>query len=223
MINRLSALWLRRVPEVSGLFLLAAAANGAVFWDETLQGDLSNNQNAPSSNPLVSPWTAGTYTVQGTVNASGDFQDWLTFTVQSGFQLSAITLGAYASAEDIAFTGFGSGSTFPGNSGVAGSYVGYTHFGTAAGGPTVGSDLLAAMDAGSAGAQGFTAPLGAGNYTFVIQVADAIPTAYRFDYQVTAVPEPSSAAAIGGLLCAGYFLRRRWMKAREAAHSPSVS
>ena len=216
MINR-SAHWLRRLPEVFGLSLLAAAANGAVFWDETLQGDLSNNQNAPSSNPLLTPLTAGTYTVGGTVNGSTDFQDWLTITIQGGFQLSSVTLGLYTSANTISFTGVGTGTSFAGSPGVAGSYLGYTHFGSGVPGATAGEDVLPDMGAG-AGSTGFTPPLGAGSYTFLIQEASPTATTYRFDYQITPIPEPSAGIAVG-LLCAGFFFHRRWSKARAAANS----
>ena len=215
MINQ-SALWLRRLPEMFGLFLLAAAANGAVFWDESLQGDLSNDQAVPTS-PSLTPLTAGTYTVGGIVNGTGDRRDWFTMTIQGGFQLSSVILGVYSSANTISFTGVGTGTSFAGNPDVAGSYLGWTHFGSGVPGATAGEDVLPDMGLG-AGSTGFTPPLGAGSYTFLIQETSPTPTTYRFDYQITPIPEPSAGIAVG-LLCAGYFFHRRWSKARAATNS----
>jgi hypothetical protein len=115
---------------------------------------------------------------------------------------------AYSSSDAQGFTGFQVGSTFPGSPFTAGSYAGYAHFGTGATNPstpvsTVGVDLLPLMANPSvaAGATGFTAPLGPGNYTFLIQQLGGA-TSYEFDATVTAVPEPGSLClmAVGGLL-----------------------
>lgn len=129
-------------------------------------------------------------------------------------QLSTDVLAAYTSNDAQGFTGFQAGSSFVGNAETTPSaYLGYAHYGTGAtngGVPTnvVGDDLLALManPTVAAGAQGFTDPLSAGTYTFLIQQLGAA-TSYQFDFGVTAVLEP----AVMNTLVAGLALlgRRR--------------
>ena len=102
------------------------------------------------------------------------------------------------------------------------SYAGYAHFGFAATNPdqnpvpasTVGLNLLPLMANPSfaPGATGFTPPLAAGTYTFLIQQGDPVTTGYRFNMTVrsVSVPEPGSSLCLlgmGGL--AILVLRRR--------------
>ena len=114
----------------------------------------------------------------------------------------------YGSEDDQGFTGFQSGSSFAGDEFVAGSYAGYAHFGTAATNPdgtppssTVGVDLLPLMANPSfaPGATGFTPPLAAGTYTFLIQQGDTATTSYQFDMNVRSVPEPGSSLCLLGM------------------------
>jgi hypothetical protein len=184
------------------------SARAATLWNESINGDLSNNQAAPNAFTLGN----GVNSVIGTVGAA-DSQDWIALTVPAGFNLSSVVLTAYTSADAQGFTGFQIGSSFAGSPFVAGSYAGYSHFGTGAQNgslpPTnlVGQNLIPIMadnspSGTSAGAAGFTQPLGAGAYTFLLQQLGA-STAYQFDYNVTAVPEPtvlSLASCICGLL-----------------------
>src|SRR5207302_3789970 len=108
-------------------------------------------------------------------------------------------------------TGFQFGSSFPGGVGsefLAGSYAGYAHFGTGATNPstplsTVGVDLLPLMADPSfaPGTTGFTPPLAAGTYTFLIQQGDPSTTGYRFNMTVrpVQVPEPGSSLCLLGM------------------------
>ena len=99
------------------------------------------------------------------------------------------------------------------DSNTTSSYLGYAHYGTGATNPAgapatnlVGDDLLA-LEANStvaAGASGFSDPLQAGTYTFLIQQLGAT-TNYQFDFDVTSVPEP---AALGLAALVPLFLRR---------------
>jgi hypothetical protein len=60
------------------------------------------------------------------------------------------------------------------------------------------------------GAIGFTPPLGAGTYTFLIQQGNPVTTSYQFDMTLRAVPEPGSSLLLlvmGGL--AIFALQRR--------------
>jgi hypothetical protein len=197
--------------------LLAAAPAKAIIFDEAVSGDLSNNQAAPTALTL----TAGSNSVIGVVNGfdNGDGQDWVSFTIPTGFVMTSYVNSKYGSTDDQGFTGFQSGSSFSGDPFVAGSYAGYAHFGTGATNPdgtppvsTVGVDLLPLMANPSfaPGATGFTPPLHAGTYTFLIQQGDNETTSYQFDMTVRSVPEPGSSLCLlvlGGL--AIFALRRR--------------
>jgi len=199
--------------------LLAAAPAKATIYDEAVSGDLSNNQLAPTALTL----TLGSNSVIGTVNGfppgGSDPQDWVSFTIPTGFVMTSYVNSKYGSTDDQGFTGFQSGSSFSGDPFVAGSYAGYAHFGTGATNPlppssTVGVDLLPLManPSFSVGATGFTRPLAAGTYTFLIQQGDPATTSYQFDMTVrsVSVPEPGSSLCllgVGGL--ATLALRRR--------------
>ncbi len=199
---------------VFATILLIAAPALATNYSESSSGDLSNSQTVPTTLAL----TSGSNVVTGTVNGSTDSQDWIAVTVPAGFQLSHYVNTIYSApgggppADAQGFTGFDFGANFGADSPfTAGSYAGYSHFGTGAtnggvnGGvatTTVGVDLFGAqymrnnVTGGSAeGATGFTAPLPAGSYTFLIQqLGNSI--AYGFDFQVTAVPEPGSVLLV---------------------------
>jgi hypothetical protein len=195
--------------------LLAAAPAKATIYDEAVSGDLSNDKAAPTALTL----TPGSNSVIGTVNGfgNGDPQDWVSFTIPAGFVMTSYVNSKYGSEDDQGFTGFQSGSSFSGDEFVAGSYAGYAHFGTDAdngggSGSTVGVDLLPLMANPSfaPGATGFTPPLAAGTYTFLIQQGDTATTSYQFDMNVRSVPEPGSSLCllgVGGLAILA--LRRR--------------
>jgi len=170
-----------------------------ILWDESTDGDLSNDQSAPNAFTLEN----GVNSVIGNVGI-GDTQDWIALTVPTGFALTSVVLAAYVSTDLQGFTGFQAGSSFIGSAFVAGSYAGYAHVGTGAQNGMlprmnlVGQDLIPLMadnspGGTSSGAAGFTQPIGAGTYTFLIQQQGA-STAYQFDYDVTPVPEPATLA-----------------------------
>ena len=198
--------------------LLAAAPAKAIIFDEAVSGDLSNNQLAPTALTL----TAGLNSVIGTVNGfppGTDAQDWVSFTIPTGFVMTSYVNSGYVSADDQGFTGFQVGSSFSGDPFSAGSYAGYAHFGFAATNPdgtppssTVGVDLLPLMANSSfaPGTTGFTPPLHAGTYTFLIQQGNAVNTSYQFDMTLRAVPEPGSSLCLLGMgVLATFALRRR--------------
>src|SRR5262249_45204973 len=155
--------------------LLCAASAPAATWNEGVNGDLSNNQLAPT--PLA--LTLGSNSIIGSVNGSTDSQDWIALTVPARSVMTTYVNSAYNSPSDVqGFTGFQFGSTFPGSPFAASSYAGFAHFGTGAnnngvnGGAaqtTVGVNLLPAPYMADAttvaqGATGFTPPLGPGTY-----------------------------------------------------------
>jgi PEP-CTERM motif-containing protein len=198
--------------------LLAAAPAKATIYDEAVSGDLSNDKAAPTALTL----TPGSNSVIGTVNGfppGTDAQDWVSFTIPAGFVMTSYVNSKYGSEDDQGFTGFQSGSSFSGDEFMAGSYAGYAHFGTGATNPdgtppssTVGVDLLPLMANPSfaPGTTGFTPPLKAGTYTFLIQQGNPVTTSYQFDMTLRAVPEPGSSLLllVMGVL-AIFALRRR--------------
>ena len=189
--------------------LLVASPAKAIIFDEAVSGDLSNNKATPTALTL----TPGSNSVIGTVNGfgNGDPQDWVSFTIPTGFVMTSYVNSKYGSEDDQGFTGFQVGSSFSGDEFTAGNYAGYAHFGTGATNPdgtppssTVGVDLLPLMANPSfaPGATGFTPPLAAGTYTFLIQQGDPSTTSYQFDMTVRSVPEPGSSLCLlvlGGL------------------------
>jgi hypothetical protein len=116
--------------------LLATTPAKAIIFDEGVSGDLSNNKTTPTALTL----TPGSNSVIGTVNGfgKGDPQDWVSFTIPTGFVMISYVNFKYDSTDDQGFTGFAFGSSFPG--GVdsefdAANYAGYAHFGTQAQNP----------------------------------------------------------------------------------------
>jgi uncharacterized repeat protein (TIGR01451 family) len=159
----------------------------SVLWNEGTNGDLSNNQAAPTPLTLA----LGTNSIIGTVGTP-DNQDWVTLHVPTGMSLSSLVLASYASTDSQGFLGVQQGTSFSGSTLNPASYLGYVHYGTGATNGTlpptnlVGSDLLPLMGDTSlaSGSQGFTPPLGSGDYTFLIQQLGAT-TNYQFDFVTT--------------------------------------
>ena len=175
--------------------LLTVAPAKATIYDEAVSGDLSNDKGAPTALTL----TPGLNSVIGTVRGT-DHQDWVSFTIPTGFVMTSYVNSKYVSTDDQGFTGFQFGSSFSGDDFTPGSYAGYAHFGFAANNPdtgppssTVGVDLLPLMANPSfaPGATGFTPPLAAGTYTFLIQQGGVATTGYQFDMTVS----PAAALA----------------------------
>lgn len=201
--------------------MLAAAPAKAVIYNEATSGDLSNDKGAPTALTL----TPGLNAVIGTVNGfgNGDPQDWVSFTIPTGFVMISYVNARYTSSDDQGFTGFAFGSTFPSGTDsefVAGNYAGFAHFGIEATNPdgtpgvsTVGVNLLPLMadSTFAPGAAGFTPPLGAGTYTFLIQQGDDETTGYRFNMFVrpVAVPEPGSSLCLLAMGSLGILALRR--------------
>src|SRR5439155_5158999 len=171
--------------------LLAAAPAIATIYDEAVSGDLSNDKGAPTALTLMPGLNSVIGTVNGFPPGGSDPQDWVSFTIPTGFVMISYVNAKYVSTDDQGFTGFQFGSSFSGDEFVAISYAGYAHFGTEATNPndnptpssTVGVNLLPLMADPSfaPGTTGFTPPLAAGTYTFLIQQGDPSTTGYRFN------------------------------------------
>jgi hypothetical protein len=186
------------------VLFLSAVTNGATAWNEGVNGDLSENQAAPSLVSLVN----GSNTVTGSLRPTPatDGQDWLAITIPSLLSLSQLTNTAYVGDGNM-FTGMQNGSSFVGSPGVASSYNGYTHINAG----TIGTNVLPGMGT-AAGAVGFTPPLGPGTYTFLFQQTGSTATSYGFDFVV--VPEPASFTMLILSGAALFGNRRRGMLTR---------
>jgi hypothetical protein len=198
--------------------LLTVAPAKAIIYNEAVSGELSKDPFTPTALTL----TPGLNSLIGTVVASS--QDWVSFTIPAGFVMTSYVNSKYVSTDDQGFTGFQFGSSFLGDELTAGSYAGYAHFGFAANNPdgnpvaasTVGVDLLPLMANPNfaPGATGFTAPLAAGTYTFLIQQGPGGTIRYQFDMTVTPAVTPrlgniSTRASVqtgDGVIIAGFIL-----------------
>jgi hypothetical protein len=197
-------------PVVVCALLAAAPAKAGTIYKESVSGDLSDNKAAPTALVLK----AGLNSISGTVAGFPEFggtdpQDWVSITIPTGFVMTSYVNAKFVSGDGQGFTGFQSGSSFSGDEFVEGSYAGYAHFGTAANNPdsnpvtssTVGLNLLPLMANPSfaPGATGFTPPLGAGTYTFLIQQGDPVTTRYQFNIALRSVPEAGSSLCLLGM------------------------
>jgi hypothetical protein len=201
---------------VTASLFSASLGLASVIWNSATNGALSENPAVPTAFTL-SPGTNSIISVVGGGSGeTGINQNWVNVTVPAGFDLSNYVLAAYSSTDAQGFTGFQAGTSFAGGESAVNttaSYLGYTHYGTGATNGTlpptnlVGDDLLPLManPSLSPGATGFTPPVPAGSYTFLIQQLGAT-TNYQFDFDVAAVPEPSS---LGLIALAPLIMRRR--------------
>src|SRR6266446_3052138 len=189
--------------------LLATAPAKATIYNEAVSGDLSNDKAAPTALTLTPGFNSVIGTVAGFPQFGGtDPQDWVSFTIPTGFVMTSYVNARYNSSDDQGFTGFQFGSSFLLDEFTAGSYAGYAHFGTGATNPdasppssTVGVNLLPLMADPSfaPGTTGFTPPLAAGTYTFLIQQGNPVTTNYRFNMAVRPVPGPGSSLCLLGM------------------------
>src|SRR5690348_17159745 len=202
--------------------LLTTAVTKATIYKEAVSGDLSDDKANPTALTLTPGFNSVSGTVAGFPPEGTDPQDWVSFTIPTGFVMISYVNARFVAGDGQGFTGFQAGSSFSGDEFVEASYTGYAHFGTAAQNPdtnpttssTVGVNLLPLMadPTFAPGTTNPTFPLGAGTYTFLIQQGDPTITHYQFNMTVrpVAAPEPGSSLcllAIGSL--ATLALRRR--------------
>jgi hypothetical protein len=189
------------------IFVLACGAcahmTGAIIYNESVSGDLSNSGLTPTGLTVAN----GSNQVFGTTGAgtAGVDRDYFTFTVPAGLQLASITLlpGTMVGGAS-SFIGVEAGNqvTLPTNATVANGLLGWDHYTTS----EINTNILATLAIPANGSSGFTPPLGAGSYSFWVQDFNAGPLAYGFDFNVAAaaVPEPGAGwLLVAGLLLAG--------------------
>lgn len=181
------------------------AASAMEVWDESIDGDLSSDPNAPT--PLF--LSLGSNLVHGSVVAPGDVRDYVTFTIPSGQALAGLDLLLY---EDVVSGGPGNTGYHAINAGATSlvpdfangsSFLGGDHV-TAA---DVGTDRLPDLAAAILAGTGFTIPLGPGTYSYLIQQTGPPLTGYTLDFVL--VPEPSTAMLVAVGLAGVGRLRRR--------------
>jgi hypothetical protein len=187
---------------------LMSGAQAATAWDETVSGDLANVGTAPTAVSLV----LGSNLVTGTTGRSAAGvvdRDYFTFTLPAGWQLDSLTLlqgTTFLGPSGLGFIGVQAGPQVTVNptGGSATGLLGWWHYRE----EDVGTDILPFIGFGD-GATGFIGPLPAGTYAFWIQETATGSAAYRFDFNVSAVPEPSSALFLLAGLAGLGLLRRR--------------
>jgi PEP-CTERM motif len=191
-----------RIFPVAALLFLSVAGHAAIVWSENINGDLSSNPAAPT--PIT--FQLGSNIISGSVFTGTDTRDYITFTLAPGFELVSLRLLMYddlnTGTPNDGNTGFhainlGSTSFIP-DASTAGFFLGGYHLD-----PPVGVDLLPVLALGVTGGPGhagtgFTVPLEAGTYSYLVQQTGPQLTGYSIEFNV--VPEPSSVVLIlGGL------------------------
>lgn len=181
---------------------------GAASYSESVDGDLSGTPAAPTA------WTldvgANNLTGRaGLIAGTSDYDyDLVAITIPAARQLNSIELTHYENVDPFGFgfIGIQVGSPWLDTVGpaVSGAFLmGYTHIE-----PVLeGGDVLSKMQEHSADPP-FPIPLGPGTYSLLIQDIE-LAYDYTMTFNVSGVPEPSSAAllALGGIM--GWRCRQR--------------
>lgn len=178
---------------LAGLIANSGGANAVSVWDETVNGDLSSDPLTPTTINFA----AGDNEISGSVQASGDTRDYFTFTLLAGQQLVGIELLNYTDLNTLGpgnrgFHAINAGATsfIPGG-GTAGNFLGGDHL------DATDVDLLSNLAAATLAGTGFSSPLGAGTYTYLVQQTGPQLTGYEINFQVVPLPAmwPLFAAA----------------------------
>ncbi len=196
-----------RLLALMAVLTTAHMVQAATAWDENLDGELSSDPLAPTSVIFAD----GVNTVSGSVTSLNDVRDYLTFTIPTGHQLVGILLQSYMDLDtggpgNRGFYAISDGATsaIPGGT-TSGSFLGGAHLDPLA----PGTDLLALLATDSLTGTGVSAPLGAGEYTFLVQQTGPQLTGYQLDFIVAPIPVPAAVWLFGSALVGLGALRRR--------------
>ena len=136
----------------------------AIAWNESVNGDLSNDPGAPT--PVM--FELGGDIVIGSVGAPEDTRDFLTFTVEPNQRFVSLSLLSYSfdNGDLVAFHALNEGPTsYIPDVDTADNFLGGNHLEFSDSGRDLLPDLAMAPLAGT----GFDVPLGPGTYSYVIQ------------------------------------------------------
>lgn len=188
----------------------------AGHWDESLQGEASDDRWAPTLLLFDVAGTAangetGHNVVSGRIgrDASGVVdRDYFRFVVPEGFALAELRVGQQTQFGGAgSFIGLAAGAVMPvpADATTAAGLLGWR----VAGPLDRGSNVLDDMASSGNGASGFAGTLGAGEYSVWLQELAAGSFVYRYNFVLSPVPEPASItlAALG--LCLLRRVKRR--------------
>ena len=178
-----------RLLSIAAFFLLSPSVQAVIVWNETINGDLSSNPAVPTR--IV--FQLGSNIINGSVFTGSDTRDYITFTLAADQKLVSLRLLLYDNLDTPAAndgnTGFNAinlgATSFIPDATTAGLFLGASHVN-----PPVNVDLLPVLAAAPAAGTGFTAPLGAGTYSYLIQQTGPQRDGYSLEFNIT--PEPSS-------------------------------
>ncbi len=204
--KRFNLIWL--LPFVLLSQTLSVGLGGLV-WDEfSAQGDLSGSNTAPTSLTFV----GGPNTVRGSTISSPIDRDFFKITIGPGQTLDTVILRAYTPATSPttqrSFFAVGFGSTIASISSaspdVNGNLIRQSD---------VNTDVLDNLGLAGQTGNGFTGPLGPGDYTFWFQETAVNINNYEFEFNISPVPEPSSLMLLAvGLIASGNVFGRNRKK-----------
>jgi hypothetical protein len=185
------------IAALTLVLLFSCPAIAGTVWDESVNGDLSNNPLAPTS-LIFAPGSNDVIGSAGGAPGPGALapfdQDFFTFTIPAGnklLSLTAVTVKFSDPTDMFAFIGIQNGLQIthsvspPSFGGDASGLLGWLHVATS----NQHANILPAMGVGGDKATGFLGPLPAGQYSVWVQ--DDLPLSYDFSFQV-GVPEPST-------------------------------
>jgi hypothetical protein len=179
------------------LGLVISGGASAAAFDEAVEGDFSNDGTVPT----VIDLGVGVHTISGSTVSDPLDRDYFTISVGPGETLNSLVLTAMTDdpPDNLSFIALDDGGAFESDTDVS-TMLAASLIGTV----DIGSDVLVLLQTPIYGGQGFTAPLGEGEYTIWWQETGG-STSYTFT--ATIVPEPGSAALL--LIAAGGMIRRR--------------
>ena len=185
--------------------VLVGSASAEVMWDEAIDGDLSGDYLNPTQ-----LFTKGVnnHVIFSTVGGNPeDDREYFTFTIEEGYQLSALILDGFATDPEtnLAFLGVAEGSVFPTGPDAPDvtTLLGYGLIGLS----DVGNDILQIIGQGG-GSQEFSGPLGPGTYTWWAQETGPSTDDWDLNFVVTEIPAPGAFALLGIAGLAGSRRRR---------------
>lgn len=186
--------------------LITSSSYGNIVHDEDIDGDLSGDNLAPA-NLVFAP---GDNEIHGSTTFDPLDRDFITISVNTGFELTEIILQLYNSDPgQQSFFAVEAGSqvtstTNPANL-LGSALIGFDP------GSQQGDNVLDDLGNAGLGGAGFSGSLGPGTYTFWYQETGS-DTSYEFNYIIQAIPEPGSTLLVACFGTGMVFRRQRQTK-----------